>query len=473
MTDPWKPMCLVAKDDLAACGKDLAEVRLAVVDMSGKVPVFWLGDVELTAETVYRDTIATVTASVAGEKQRTALTTYWTDRFGAALPPAIDLRKPGTTLALALTGVLSEHLRQSQARNTRLMKELALLRRDADQSLTAFARLESFLYQTGKAERTTSLSLPDQPGQRPILLTKSREIEQRLPTESTGLCDIAFRIVETPTKGRCLTAQLELLESCRVVAEWQVKGDLLAKGWLRLSLSRALGSDAQTAVLRLIWDGAEPLKLAASFAHPDPRFRPTEEPAMLALQTWKYIPGAAPLLSAEGILASRSGLTEQWSIGIQSLRDAKGFGTDAKSLEFTDWSGGLAVRPTGSQLSAARLNAVAHPGLVHLSGGVKTEAEDGPPVEYAYALSPTASRARSAGHLPEFAPGMMSDWLRLPPGEWSELHFFLKEPLTELCDLYLLTRIAEGSKSKTPANAHFYKLLGHAGPVGKDDPNGR
>ncbi len=470
MTDPWTPICLVAQVDLDACaGQMLPAVGLAVFDTLGAVPVFRLGEAELSPQVVYRDGIATIVASDAGAAQHAALAQFWTAQFGAALPDAIDLRQPGASLGTALGGHLIAALRVAQTRSIRLMKELALLRKEADQTQTAFARLESFFYQTGKAERMPDVAFPEQPGQRPILLTKGRPIEQRLPTESTGLCDVSFRIVEAPAKGQILTAQIELLESGRIVAEWALPWDKLVKGWVRLSLARALGTDAQTPVLRLAWDGADPLKLAASFAHPDPRFRAADDTGMLAMYTWKYIPGAAPLLAPDGIAASRTGMTDHWSIGSQSLRDAVNMNADPGSLEFTDWMGGLAVRPTAAQPGVARLNAVAHPGVVHLTGGIKTEAGEGPDVEYAYALAPTATRPRAAGHVPEFAPDMTSDWLRLPTASWSELHLFLKAPLTQTCDLYLLSRIPEGVAAQGPANAYFYKLLGHARPSREGD----
>lgn len=469
MTDPWKPICLVAQVDLDACvGQALPSVGLVVCDTLGGAPVFRLGGAELSAEVVCRDVIATVTASDAGAAVRDVLALFWTLRFGAALPEVIDLRQPGLSLGAALAGHLVDALRVAHARSTRQMKELALLRKDADQTQSAFSRLESFFYQTGKAERMPDVAFTQQPGQRPILLTRGRAIEQRLPTESTGLCDVSFRIVEAPAKGHTLTAQIELLESGRIVGEWHLTWERLVKGWVRLSLPRALGTDAQTPVLRLAWDGADPLKLAASFAHPDPRFRATDDSAILAMYTWKYIPGAAPLLAPDGIATGSTGMTDHWSIGAQSLRDAVNMNPDPNAMEFTDWMGGLAVRPTDKQPGAARLNAVAHPGVVHLTGGIKTEAAEGPDVEYAYALAPTGSRARS-GHLPEFAAGMTSDWLRLPAGQWSELHLFLKEPLTRTCDLYLLSRIAEGETADSRVNACFYKLLGHARPSREGD----
>lgn len=466
MTDPWKPVCLVAQADLAAVsGQAVPGVDLVAVDVSGPVPVFRRDGAAMGPESVYRDAIAMVTASAAGVAARETLSQFWTAQFGTDLPEAITLKKGSPSLGAALSGVLAQALQISHTRNTRMMKELALLRRDADLTQTAFAKLESFFYQTGKAERRPDVSFPEQPSQRPILLNRGRPIEQRLPTESTGLCDVSFRVVEVPAKGQSLTALIDLLESGRTVAEWHLTSDQLAKGWVRLSLARALGTDAQTPILRLIWEGSEPLKLSASFPHPDLRFRAADDSAMLAMYTWKYIPGAAPLLAPDGIAASRNGMTDHWAIGGQSMRDAVNLSPDPKALEFTDWMGGLAVRPSSAHPGAARLNGVAHVGLVHLTGGIKTEASEGPEVEYAYALAPTAGRPRAGGHVPDFAPGMMCDWVRLAPGQWSELHLFLKEPLAQTCDLYLLSRLAEGSAADAPVNAYFYKMLGHARPA--------
>jgi hypothetical protein len=298
------------------------------------------------------------------------------------------------------------------------------------------------------------------------LVAQDNPVEQRVPMESVGLSDIAVLVDELPVGDGTLTARLALLESGEEVARWDIASVDLAKGWLRLSLARALGPDAQTPLLHLDWTGREPLKLAPSFQHPDPRFRATGSTAVLALNLWRYLPDAAAPFPAEGVVP-RSGMAAQrWRIGPSALRAAVNLTQDDSLVSFIEWRKALAVRPVGRTASGVRLDNVARPGLVHLWGGVKTEAPDGPDVEFCYALAPRPERRAQRGALPDFAAGMACEWVRLRPNEWADLHLFLAEPLDSVCDLYLLTRLVDDTAPQGPVDACFYALDGQGRSIG-------
>ncbi len=335
---------------------------------------------------------------------------------------------------------------------------------------TSFERLESFFYQNNRSERILASTLSVQQGQRPIVLRAGREIEQRLPLDSGGICDVAFSVPSTPrsTEGT-LFASIVLMESNAIVAEWEVPAEKIKPGWLRLCLERALGPDIQTPILRLTWDGTEPLQWNTSFFHPDPRFMPNPNSPIMALRVWKYIPGARATLPASGILARGAQKIDRWKIGRSLLQEAVplGLGQDKSSVQYSEQFNGLMVQPTNSDPVAGRIDNAAPPSVQHIFGGIKTEDQTGPIVEFAYGLVPSRKRAAAGNGIPDFVNGLLAEWYPLPPNEWAELHLFLAEPLSEAHDLFLLTRLAEGERCEQRPTSCFYRItaLASAGRV--------
>ena len=468
MDPDWTPICLVSRQDMPSFAADAVKGYKLVSFDTAKNKLNFAdcadGQEELDCDIVFRDAVARCHSTARGQAEQGRLAQIWMERFGAEPPPLFDLNDTtnGAGLAPHLVPLFGQLWRESQARSTELMRELALLRGSFDQSQTAFSRLETFLYNSGGAERAQTVSLRPFPGHLPVLLTKDCPLEQRLPIESTGLSDLSFLIAEVPTGSGTLTAKLSLLESAQVVAEWAIPTENLSKGWVRLSLFRALGPDAQTPILHLDWTGSQPLKLAPSFRHPDIRFCVTGSNAVLALSLWSYISGAAAPLPADGVVQLLGPQTLRWTIGPEALCNAVDLNVAKDLVEFIQWRGSLAVRPVNQTVSFVRIDNVGRPRLAHLQGGVKTEAVLGPDVEYSYGLAPQHKRSKQRGTLPKFLDGMTSDWLRLPPNEWAILHLFLAEPLKEVCDLYLMSRLVNDEVPEHPINACFYSLQGQA-----------
>lgn len=468
MQGSWMPICLVPHKEVDWFINKVPDVfRLVSFECELNQLRFAYGpafDQDLDVETVFRDTLVSCSMTAGGKAEQLRLAQIWTERFGAAPPPHIDLSDGVATADLSryILPSLMQSWRESQAQGTAVMRALAQLRGSFDQSQTAFAKLESFLYNSGRAERTQTVSLRHRPGREGILLAQGLPVEQRLPIESVGLCDIAFLVETPPQCAGTLTAQLDLLESAEMVAQWTIRDADLESDWIRLSLPRALGADAQTPVLRLDWDGPAPLRLAASFYHPDARFRATGSSAVMALNLWTYISGATAPLPAQGVPPDGATPADRWHIGALALRDAINLNFGDDLVEFTEWRGSLTVRPVGRKPSGVRLNNAGRPGLLSLRGGVKTEAAFGPEVEYGFAFAPKSRRGTQRGHLPEFSARMMSEWVRLRPGEWADLHFFLEHPLEEVCDLYLLSRLTVDQPPAAPVDACFYPLTGQA-----------
>ena len=461
MQQIWSPSVLVQACDMAEAVA--LDVPFALVAADGD----FLRSVDgspVRPEVALRDALAVLVLTPSARPGAAALVQGWATRFGSA-PELLDLadRPAPARRAEALAGLarlaVAAQVRML-GRNRQLMRDLAEMRIAHDQTQAAFAALEGFFYQSGGAERRLYRELSPLRTQLPCLLAPGAMVEQRLPCDSAGLSDIALCLPKegAPATG-VLTVSLELAESGAQIAEWRLEAAELHPGWLRLALDRALGPDAQTPQLRLHWQGAEQLRLVTSVLHPDARFQPRPGAALLAMQVWKYIPGTRVPAAAGSHLAHGADPVDRWLLGRSVMTAAVAQAADSGAVEYSELFAGLMVRPGPEDISSARLEGALAPGLRHVAGGVKTEQDTGPVVEYALAAAPAATRPRSAGSLPDFDPGLRSDWLALPPGKWAQLHLFLPAALAEPHDLYLMTRLAPGEAAPdTAPDACFFTL---------------
>jgi hypothetical protein len=334
--------------------------------------------------------------------------------------------------------------------------------------------LETFLRDNNIAKRHRTTQLDVQPNNPALILHPKDTVSQRLPQDSAGLCDIAVMIAKKPrgTTGR-LQAVLELVESGARVAAWSVAADAMEADWLRFALDRALPADPQTVMLHLTWEGDAPLHLGSSHFHPDPRFMPRANAPLLALGLWKYVPGSRPALTTDAVLQSAVPPVTNWNVGRGQMQRAVALGADPALVHYSDFYTGLMVRAVGPTPTAARLGKAAKRGVQHLFGGVKNEDKTGPLVDFAYGVAPARPSGTTDHALPDFAPKMMSAWLTLKPGEWSEVHLFLPSPLAEDQDLYLMTRAAKMAKGEVldaPLQSCFFNI--EALPEGGEKSNG-
>jgi hypothetical protein len=469
------PIILCAAADATKLAELNELATIVVVEPHKDGPIFrQIGDeAPLSADVIYRDTVGFMVASVAGMPVYDQLTTYWLDRFGAKTGPVlVDLTK-GTGSPMAHFAALSAAAQTTlHDRNTRLMREIGILRSIHDTTLTSFEQLETFMRKNGIATRHRTGRLDVQSSTPPYILQSKDSVSQRLPQDSAGLCDVAINVAKKPraTKGH-LRAELELVESGELLAAWTVDADTIEADWLRFSLDRALPADPQTVVLHLSWDGDAPLALASSHFHPDPRFMPRPNTPLLALNIWKYVPGARPTLTTDAVLQSAPKITN-WILGRGQMQRAVGLGTDPSMVSYSDAYTGLMVQAVGPTPTVARLRKAARRGVQHLFGGVKNEDADGPVVEFAYGVAPARGAEVTGQAAPTFAPDMVSEWLALKPSEWAEVHLLLPAPLTEDHDLYLMTRVSQLAKGETlaqPPQSCFYGITGLAEVGAKSD----
>ena len=471
MKSIWKPLAIVADCDAQAASILSSVARIIVAQNSDGAVFHDLdGSPVGPAQGLPGDVICFLALTQPALGCYASVAQHWRSAFGLNDGPALEdltqVQDPQAEAHAAIARQLAAQLRQSHEGKARLLREIALLRRDHDSMQNSFASLEAYFHGIVRSERSQTMTLAPDRGLPALSLRPGDEIEQRLPEDSTGLSDIGICLRAAPVSGSGqLRLSLELLEQGEAAAEWVIAAHDLSSGWLRLSMPRALGPDPQTAVLRLVWQGDSELRLEPSMLHPDPRFAPRFDAPMLALRLWKFVPGAQAVLPVEGHPAQLSALPSEWNIGLSALRSAQNASPEPGAVEFSDLRTGLFVRPKGEALAAARLDGAGRPGMVHIFGGVKTEQESGPEVEYAYALAPANQRARVASQLPRFDRGRVSDWLRLPPNEWRELHLVLEKPLSEPHDLYLLSRVAGKPAEPVPVEACFFRIMGKTAKV--------
>lgn len=179
---------------------------------------------------------------------------------------------------------------------------------------------------------------------------------------------------------------------------------------------------------------------------------------MLALRTWKYVPGARATLPANGIVASSARAPDRWSVGRSMLRDAVALSAKPENVVYSDQFTGLFVMPTADVPGMARIDLAVRAGCIHVFGGIKTEDETGPVVEFAYGLAPSRLRGQGYQAAKCIDSALMSEWYPLPPNEWSELHLLLEHPVTEDHDLFLLTRLRPGETASEPPRACFFRI---------------
>ena len=468
---PWLPIVLAAEDDVGTVGGLARSARIVAVRFCGDAPEFrptWERGAAFSPHLRDpHDVLAVFAASAEGCRSAGRIVAGWGDLFATPVRPAlVDLTQGGAPdPPAAFAQLLAEHVRDLHARNAGLMRELAVLRTAHEETQNAFVRLESFFDRNNQGRRVPTTTLPVHRGGQPVVLRPGAESEQRLPTSSDGLSDVAISIHGKP-KGASglLHVSLELGESGGVVARWAVESGALTPGWLHLGLERALGPDPQTPILRLGWTGEEPLSLDTSFRHPDPRFMPMPGAPLLAMQVWKYVPAALSTPPAQAHLPTGHDVVERWNIGRALLRAAVPVAGAAGSVDYSEQFTGLQVMPVPDRPATARLDGCVHAGVRHLRGGIKIEDPDGPAVEFAYALHPTRLRADRQDAAPAPDPELMSEWSPLPPNEWSELHLFLTEPLQETHDLFLMTRLPAGEGCSGPPRACFFRITALAAP---------
>lgn len=445
MPDPLSPVILVSKNELPyAEGLNLPAL-LASPEGDG----FSGRDGDIPADQVYLSTVGALSFG-----QDSAIAADWRSKFGTDIQ-VLDLASKGDARNAALEWLvvqLSQARGQQAERNVRLMRDLGQLRRTHDATQGSFQRLENLFYETIRGQRQHGFALMPEVGRAPLRLTDGQQVVQRVPQSSVGLCDIALHLAAPVPADGLLTVSLRALERAENIAVWDIRaehlGTLETDGWLRLALERALGTDAITPLLTLEWQGAEPLLLSTSVAHPDPRFRAAVEGQscgeVLALQGWRYVAGSAAPSSVNAVM-QKGGKGLLRRVVPDDMHRAVNTMTMTADVPYIAENRALQVHVLADRTACAYLRGVVTTGAQQIFTRVLTRHEKGPVVEYAIAIHDRTRRPSLPGTIPHFVPEMKSGWVRIKPGVEGQVHLVLDEPLDRDCDLYLMTRLPEGN----------------------------
>lgn len=396
-------------------------------------------------------------------------TELWKTTFGSDVPHSADLSEsPGDRRSQVLTWLVERSLglHQRLVRRTVVQgRELAVLRQQHETTQAAFQRLESFVYHHQLTARDLRDTLAPVVGSPTLVIESGGHLTQRVPGSSSGVSDIAFRIVSGPrARSGSLDCVLYSPDLGEDIANWQVPAAYLLEGWLRLALEVALDIDPLSIELRLTWNGDAPLRLETAMAHPDPRFRPIlngiEHTHVPALQIWHFIPGARAPLSAGGILPIGQNPTSREHqlrrLEPAALAGAVNLDTLRCDMRLQD-SDALLVHILPDRMAAAILR-LADTGARQISATICTQHRNGPQIEYAIAVLPVRMRPTTPGAEPDFPDSLHSGWVRIRPMRPSKATLIIDEPLDEACDVYLMTRLVPGQTSDAYGWSTFSNL---------------
>jgi hypothetical protein len=452
------PALLVAQDDLAAFTELALPIAPIVVARSGTE--YTLSDSDggrVPIEVAFLRAIARLGLGEAGRSVLEGLGVAWAQAMGTEPPPLVPVGPAGPDRAGLGDWLIARVVasRQDEAqRSVALMREMDLLRRQHEVMQASFRGLEQFVFGHDLQHRRLDLSLSPVVGQLPITLQPGAELSLRLPGGSPGLSDIALHLPDEPALAEAeagmLRAILSSPDSGETLAIWQVPAGRMRPGWLRLALDRALGPDPVTLVLTLVRQGPGAMRLSGSIRHPEERFQPVLDgdrlPLLPALQTWRWVAGAAAPLPAEAIQQVGGG-GRLWRVDRDLLATARDWHNPQHHLPLIEEGSAVMVHVLTDRTACGVLAGVALPGTRHVTATAMTRHADGPEVDYQIALVPRQPGGIPGGALPALDPALASGWVRLSPMQEGQLHLLAAEPLDAPHDLLLMTRLPEGATS--------------------------
>lgn len=460
------PAVLVVQDDLAAFTSLALPIAPIVVTRAGAEAggetgtEYALSDSDggrVPMEAAFIRAIGRLGLSEGGRSVLEGLGDAWAQALGTEPPPLAPVGAAGPDRAGLADWLIARLVasRQDEAqRSVAMMRELYLLRRQHEATQASFRALEEFVFGHDLQHRRLDLSLSPVLGQLPITLQPGAELSLRLPGGSPGLSDIALHLPDQPGTGGAaaglLQASLASPESGETLAVWQVPAERMRPGWLRLALDRALGPDPVTLILTLVRQGPDAIRLSGSIRHPEERFQPVLDgqrlPVLPALQSWRWVAGAAAPLPAEAIQqVGGGGLL--WRVDRDLLGAVRDWHNPQHHLPLTEDGSAVMVHVLTDRTACGVLAGVALPGTRHVTATAMTRHADGPEVDYQIALVPRQPGGIPGGALPALDPALASGWVRLRPMQQAQLHVMPAEPLGVIHDLYMMTRLPEGATS--------------------------
>lgn len=347
----------------------------------------------------------------------------------------------------------------TSVRNVKLMRELTKLRIDHEESQRAFYNLERYAEVNFELQRKLAIVL-EPSNHSAILNNKIHTITQLLPTVSVGVSDIGLH-VSVPPKD--ISAKLEVflkaVETATQVGHWVIPATSLKKGWIQLSLQNTLGVDEQSLSLTLKWSGNDSVSFTLGCAHPDPKWcalilgQPSNR--TLALKIWRGLPNVSPTVSPNTVAVSQS-KCNRWLVDENALRSVESYTARHELIRYIEDRSAILVHPNDINPVLAKLSECAPKGTRQISADIEHGHQDAGIIEFAIAVKPTKD-SQSNNESQNFKAGYISDWIALSAGAKTQIHLFLPSPLEAVNDIYLATRIRQGSSNEN-CWAYFKKI---------------
>jgi hypothetical protein len=352
--------------------------------------------------------------------------------------------------------------RASDARVHELQSALAELREAHEDTHTVLAGLRDVMAAHDVPPLRSALAL--HPGT--VTVAPPRQagefaLRQRLPIHSQGLAALALHVALPRTRGEGrLLVRLLAVESQTTLISWAIPYDQLHSGWNLLEIPSVIVGPRRSVDLMLRWTGdprGAPHVTLSEQLIGRPACAQIEGGRMLdraiALQLWTGLPGARLVASAfaqggEGSLSPGGG--RHLHISAARLAEARlvapanlKLGFDILTLH--DQRRVLQLHPVKGHYSVATIAAAVPPGVRLITGAVKTDSPQGPPVEYALAWAPAG---KPVVLKPEGVPHgqgvRFSGWSVVPPNQFGSIMLAADEGTEEPGDLYLFTRVPAG-----------------------------
>ncbi len=462
---------LAHKSDLPRLGHFDSSIPLAVLEGFGAGMSVSLDGVPVPDFQLYPGLLLGIALTDESHQALETLSARVSERFACAPPAVADLTDspendvPAQASA-AVIAALQAELDRVTAGNVALTRAIAAVRGDHERTQAAFARLENFVLGNNLAKRTECLSLLPARELGSILLSQDSAVEQRLPVGSSGLSDIGLFVadVECPQDGM-LTVSLRTVEDDVLHATWQVLGDALVDGRIRLTLPVGLSVEQLTPSLQVAWTGDGVVRLAVAMFHPDPRFQAhvagVPDGRVLACRLWSYIPGCEAPIPAVAILPTEAPVRplRKRVLDAETLHETINLVPDNPHFRVLPENDALLVHPMGGAVSAAVVPGALAATAALIRAQILTRSAEAQDIEYAMAIAPADLRPAPGEALPPFSEDAVTGWVRLPPQETGDLLLPVTTPLDGPHDLYLMTRLPKGGNDASHALATFGPIM--------------
>jgi len=358
-------------------------------------------------------------------------------------------------------------------RNSALARSLAVLRRELETTQDAFGALEEIVSTLRLGERLVFATEPATDG----FIALNEKVVQRLPVASRALSafELSFRGEQSGAQGTCIV-ELATIEDGRVAGTWSLPFERIKPGWIRFELSRGVAGQPQTVEIQVSAHSqmghvpsifTAPASVTAESAYS--ALSGTRFGAPLAIRVWYGSPGKSTRRLVEGVvIEGETTSTLIQRLGPIQLANVHAFGKGAESaqklVQYIADSEEIQVHPRPRAIVHALIPQSVPVGTKCVSSQIMTRHNKGPSIDYAMLIVP---RRRWLGFSVLKIMNMaslgsaqgFSGWTTVLADYGTQIQVLLDKPLSETCDLILMTRPTDMKRGNTDyAWARFFNI---------------